>query len=259
MRNIYYLLIFTFFVIVFSSCSNIQKNEDILFQASTVDSLLGGIYDGEITYKQLRQHGNFGIGTFNGLDGEMVALEDKFYQIKASGLAYPVNDLAKTPFAIVTFFEPDKSILLDTALNYGQLRQYLDNLLPTRNIFYAVKIEGVFTYIKTRSIPKQNKPYLPLVEIVKNQPIFEFSNVKGTIVGFRLPAYIKGINVPGYHLHFITENRNAGGHLLECQMQNAWVEIDDMNELHMILPESSRFYQVDLTGERQKELEKVEK
>ncbi|MBL7131679.1 MAG: acetolactate decarboxylase [Candidatus Omnitrophica bacterium] len=239
-----------------SSCSNIQENEDILFQVSTIDSLLGGVYDGEITYKQLRQYGDFGIGTFNGLDGEMVGLGNKFYQIKANGLAYPVNDLTKTPFAIVTFFEPDKSILLDTALNYGQLRQYLDNLLPTQNIFYAIKIEGIFTYIKTRSIPKQNKPYLPLAEIVKNQPIFEFSNVKGAIVGFRLPAYMKGINVPGYHLHFITESRNTGGHLLECQTQNVRVEIDYMSELHMILPESSRFYQVDLTKERQEEVEK---
>ena len=185
-----------------------------------------------------------------------MGLGNKFYQIKANGLAYPVNDLTKTPFAIVTFFEPDKSILLDTALNYGQLRQYLDNLLPTQNIFYAIKIEGIFTYIKTRSIPKQNKPYLPLAEIVKNQPIFEFSNVKGAIVGFRLPAYMKGINVPGYHLHFITESRNTGGHLLECQTQNVRVEIDYMSELHMILPESSRFYQVDLTKERQEEVEK---
>jgi acetolactate decarboxylase len=108
--------------------------------------------------------------------------------------------------------------ILDKAEDYGQLEQYLDKLLPTENIFYAIKIEGTFKYIKTRSVPKQNKPYPPLVEVVKNQPTFEFHNVKGTIVGFRCPSYVEGINVPGYHLHFITGDKKAGGHLLECHL-----------------------------------------
>jgi len=216
-------------------------------------------YDGEITYEELKQHGDFGIGTFNGLDGEMIGLEGKFYQIKADGIAYPVDSLLKAPFAVVTFFEPDKSVLLNQGLDYNQLTQYLDNLLPTKNIFYAVKIEGVFRYIKTRSAPKQNQPYPPLVEVVKNQPTFEFHDVEGTIVGFRCPVYMEGINVPGYHLHFITGDKKAGGHLLECQIKNAKIELDYTSEFYMALLESSEFYEVDLAKEKQTELEKVEK
>jgi acetolactate decarboxylase len=161
---------------------------------------------------------------------------------------------------VVTFFEPDKSALLDESINkYEQLTGYLDNLLPTKNIFYAIKIEGVFEYIKTRSVPKQNKPYSPLVEAVKSQSTFEFQNVEGTMVGFRCPAYAEGVNVPGYHLHFITKDRKAGGHLLECQMQNVTIEIDYTSNFYMVLPQSGEFYKVDLTKGKQKELEKVER
>ena len=152
-----------------------------------------------------------GIGTFNGLDGEMIGLDGAFYQIKADGIAYLVDGSMRTPFAVVTFFESDQMVWLDKASDYKELEKYLDDLLPTPNIFYALKIEGIFEYIRTRSVPRQNKPYAPLVEVIKNQPIFEFHQVKGTMVGFCYPGYAKGINVPGYHLHFITEDRKEGG------------------------------------------------
>lgn len=238
MKIIRYLLVVTSLVIAISGCSCLQENKDVLFQTSTMNAILERDYDGEITYKELKKHGDFGIGTFNGLDGELFALEGKFYRIKADGLAYPVDDSMKTPFAVVTFFEPDKSVLLDGAFDYKQLQQYLDNLLPTKDIFYAIKIEGTFKYVKARNIPKQNKPYPQFSEVVKNQLIFEFHDVEGTIVGFRSPAYVEGMSVPGYHLHFITKDRKTGGHLLECQVQDVKIEIDYTPEFHVVLSES---------------------
>ena len=237
MKIIRYLLVVTSLVIAISGCSCLPENKDVLFQTSTMNAIFERVYDGEITYKQLRQHGDFGIGTFNGLDGELFALEGKFYRIKADGIAYPVDDSMKTPFAVVTFFEPDKSVLLDETFDYKQLQQYLDNLLPTKDIFYAIKIEGTFKYIKARNIPRQNKPYSQFSEVVKNQLIFEFHNVEGTMVGFWCPAYLEEINVPGYHLHFITKDKKTGGHLLECQMQDVKIEIDYTPEFHMALSE----------------------
>ncbi|MEA1935787.1 MAG: acetolactate decarboxylase [Thermodesulfobacteriota bacterium] len=259
MKTIRYLLLFAFLAVAVCGCSHLQKDRDVLFQTSTINALLEGIYDGETTYGELKQHGDFGLGTFNGLDGEMVGLDGKFYQVKADGIAYPVSDSAKTPFAVVTFFKTDKTVLLEKAEDYSQLKQYLDYSLPTKNIFYAIKIEGVFKYIKTRSVPGQTKPYPPLVDVVKNQTTFEFHNVKGTIVGFRCPVYVKGINVPGYHLHFITKNKKAGGHILECQMRNVNIEVDYASKFFMVLPEHSEFYKVDLSKEKETELEKVEK
>ena len=259
MRIIRYLLTAIFLIVTMTGCLHCQKNKDVLFQISTIGALLEGVYDGETTYGELKRHGDFGIGTFNGLDGEMIGLEGKFYQIKTDGIAYLVDDSMKTSFATVTFFESDKSALLEKIENYDQLKKCLDKLLPTKNIFYAIKIEGVFKYVKTRSVPGQNKPYPLLVEVVKTQSIFEFHNVKGTIAGFWCPCYVEGVNVPGYHLHFITEDRKAGGHLLECHLQNARVEIDYTSEFYMALLKSDEFYKTDLTRKKQKELERVER
>lgn len=246
-------------VLALSGCSHLKGNRDVLFQTSTITALLEGVYDGNMTFGELRRRGDTGIGTFDGLDGEMLGFNGEFYQIKADGLAYPVDDSMKTPFAAVTFFEADKSVFLENFPDYKSLEEYLDGQLPTKNLIYVVKIEGSFSYIKTRSVPRQNKPYPPLVEVVKNQPLFEFRNVRGTLIGFRLPEFTKGINVPGYHLHFITEDRKGGGHLLECSIEKAKAEIDYTPEFYMTLPEDAQFYGADLTKEKQKDLEKVEK
>lgn len=252
-------LISLFLAIGLWGCATVQPDRDVLFQTSTIDALLVGVYDGETDFKTLKKNGDFGLGTFNGLDGEMIALDGTFYQIKVDGVAYPVEESMKTPFSVVTFFESDDHGQLNGMLNYEQLKQCIDSLIPTKNLFYAVKIDGIFNYVKTRSVPRQYKPYPPLVEVVKNQAIFEFHNVKGTILGFRTPGYVKGINVPGYHLHFITEDRNAGGHLLACQTQQVEIQVDYSSKFYMVLPQATDFGEANLTKERHKELEKVEK
>ena len=240
-------------------CSYAQKNEEVLYQTSTINALLDEVYDGNVTFKELKKHGDLGLGTFNNLDGEMIGLDGEFYQIKADGIASLVDDLMETPFAVVTFFEPDKTIVLKKTVNDKQLEQHLDNVLPTRNIFYVFKIEGTFKYVKTRSVPGQDKPYPPLIEIVKDQPIFEFYDVKGTLVGSWFPGYMKGINVSGYHFHFITEDKKAGGHLLECQTENVEIGIDYISNLYLALPEDEGFYKAELSKENRAVLEKVEK
>lgn len=257
MRKTYCLLAVVCLIIAMGAfgCSKPQEDKDVLFQTSTFDALLKGVYDGNMTFKDLKKYGDFGIGTFNGLDGEMVEVAGQFYQIKADGIAYPVDDLMRTPFSVVTFFEVNTSFLSGNISDYKYLGQYLDSLLPTENIFYAVKIEGVFDYIRTRSVYKQIKPYPPLTEAVKGQSTFELRDVTGTIIGFRCPFYAEGINVPGYHFHFITTDRKAGGHLLECQMHDARIEIDYTSELHMVLPENEDFYNVGSAEEGETEAE----
>ena len=245
-------------VVVFG-CSHVQESNDVLFQTSTISALLEGVYDGEVTFEELKRHGDFGIGTFNDLDGEMIGLDGEFYQVKADGVAYPVDDSMKTPFANVTFFEADNSVPLNEPLDYKGLEEYLDKILPTESIFYAVRIDGTFKYIKTRSVPGQKKPYPRLVEVVKNQAIFEFHDVEGTMVGMRCPAYVNGINVPGYHIHFIDKERKSGGHLLECQIGNVKVDVDYTSEFYMALPKKGEFYKANLAEDKQAELEKVEK
>lgn len=238
MKKTCLLLIILAIAIAVPGCSESTANRDTLYQVSMYSVLAEGGYDGNIIYKDLKQHGDFGIGTFDNLDGEMIAVAGNFYQIKADGKAYHVYDSTEAPFAIVTFFEADTIISLDNIVDYEQLKQHLDSLLPDKDIFYALKIDGDFDYIKARSVPAQSKPYPSLDESLKEQTIFEFHNVTGTMVGFWCPAYVDKINVPGYHFHFITADREDGGHLLECQIKSAQAEIDYTSGFHMELLES---------------------
>ena len=249
-------------VLFLSACSSVQQHQQTqtFFQTSTINALLKGDYDGNATFKQLKRHGDFGLGTVNTLNGEMVGLDGKFYQIRTNGKAYLISDTMKTPFAEVTFFKADTTILLDDSINsYAQLKSYLDKLLPTPNIFYAFRITGRFDYIETRSVPQQHKPYQLLVNVVKNQATFEFHNVDGTMVGFWCPAFMKGVNVPGYHIHFINKNRSAGGHMLACRLHKARIEIDYLSNFKMDLPRTTSFYSLDLNPQKNNDLEKVEK
>lgn len=157
----------------------------VLFQASTYSALQAGDYNGETSLKELRAHGDFGLGTFDALDGEMVFLNSTFYKIKSDGNAYLTNDSMKTPFADVTSFEVDRQLVFSEAsngsLNYSELQHYLDQQLPTKNMFYTAKISGECTYLEVRSPTKQVMPYPPLSDALKNQSVFELHNVTGTL------------------------------------------------------------------------------
>ena len=189
----------------------------------------------------------------------MIALDGAFYQIKADGQVYPVTGAMKTPFAAVTFFKAGRTHMIDMPLKYPQLLDYVTKLLPSPNLPYAIRIDGLFPYVKARSIPRQQKPYPPLAQAAEKQVVFELANVKGIIVGFRNPAYLAGINLPGYHCHFITADRRAGGHLLDCRVEGATVAVDALSNFYLRLPDSQEFLKSDLTGDRRHELEKVER
>ncbi len=231
----------------------------LLFQTSTLQALMAGVYDGDLTFQELAQHGDFGLGTFDGLDGEMIALDGVFYQIKADGRVYAVAGSMKTPFAEVTFFKPGRTHMIERPMNFRDLLDYVDRLLPSPNLPYAIRIDGLFPNVKTRSIPRQQQPYPPLATAAARQVVFDLANVRGVIVAFRHPAYLAGVNLPGYHCHFITADRQAGGHLLDCRVEEASVSVDVLSNFWLRLPESGEFARTDLTPDRRQELEKVEK
>ena len=251
------IVIAVLFVFLISSCE--QKPKDTLYQVSTIDALLDGAYDGEIKFGEVKKHGDFGICTFDAIDGEMIALDGQFYQIKTDGKAYRVSSATKTPFADVCFFKPEQRIVIKKKLTFDQLKQFIDKLLPTKNIFYAIKIKGNFNYVKARSVPKQKKPYPPLAEVVKDQVVFEFHDKKGTAIGFYSPSYVKGIGVPEYHMHFLQDNRKKGGHILDLTISHAVIEIDYLDKFYLVLPKNASFLNADLAKDRQAELQKVEK
>lgn len=232
---------------------------ETLVQISTIDALLAGLYDGKATIGDLKRQGDLGIGTFDALDGEMVLLDGQVYRVSADGKAAVVPDQETTPFAGVTFFAADQEISVPPGTDFAAFRALVDKALPSPNLFYAIRLEGRFKSVSTRSVPRQSKPYKELVEVVKNQPIFDFQEVEGTLVGFYCPPFVTGINVPGYHLHFLTTDRTAGGHLLGFTVDHATLQIDTLNRFVLQLPEDKGFAGVDLQQDRKQELQKVEK
>ena len=234
--------------------------QDTVYQASTIDALLAGVYDGDTSCRNLLQQGDFGIGTFDGLDGEMVLLDGEMFQVKADGKVYRPSLDTKTPFATVCNFTPEATIPVVAGSNFEAIEELLNEVAPNQNLFYAIKIKGHFRSMKTRSVPSQQKPYPPLREVTKNQPEFTMEDVSGTIVGFRCPAYVKGMNVPGYHLHFISNDRTKGGHILSFEVGYGQCELDALNRYALRLPvNSSEFAETDLTKDRSKELQDVER
>jgi acetolactate decarboxylase len=216
------------------------REKDTLFQVSTMSALLAGAFDGEKTFEELKKTGDFGIGVIHALDGKMIALDGEFYQIKVLGRSFPVSDQMKTPFAAVTFFEEDEFVIIeDGPLRFARLKKSLDNLIADKTSVYAVRIDGEFAFAKTRSVPSQKRPYRRLNTVLRTgQKVREFENVEGTMVGFWYPRYVGGINIPGYHFHFITKDRTAGGHLLDCRLTKGVARIDRKTRIHIELLEN---------------------
>jgi acetolactate decarboxylase len=239
---------------------NPVAGRDTLAQISTIDSLMAGVYDGTITCGNIKEYGDFGVGTFDKLDGEMVVLDGGVFQVKSDGVVYKVEDALTSPFAAVTYFDADLKPQISAGLKMADVQKLIDSSVPTENIFYAIKIDGTFSYMKTRSVPAQQKPYPVLTEVTAKQAVFEFQNISGTIVGFRCPPYVNGVNVPGYHLHFLTADKKAGGHILDFTVQEAKLTIDETPNFLMLLPgEGSDFYKLDLSGNKATDIQKAEK
>lgn len=231
--------------------SQLNVEHDTLFQASTYGALRAGDYTGDITFDEVRAHGDVGLGTFDALDGEMVELNGTFYQIKSDGHVYAVNGSAKTPWTQTTYFEPDEHITLPTesnGTNYSQLQRVLDAHLPTHNIFYAVRITGECDYVKARSPPPQEQPYPTLTNALKNQSVFEFQNVTGTLIGFYSPQHMNGTVPSGWHFHFLNADATGGGHVLDITLSHATADVDNTTQFSMTLPQTDAFATLNLTN-----------
>lgn len=231
---------------------------DTLVQVSTIDALLAGLYDGVSTMATLKSQGDFGIGTFDGLDGEMIVVDGVVYRVRADGRATVVADQETSPFASVTFFDAEQTQALAPGTDFDAFRARAGMMQPSPNWFYAFRLEGRFKRVTTRSVPRQYPPYQPLVEVVKSQPVFNFEQVDGVLVGFYCPSFVQGINVPGYHLHFLTADRTAGGHVLDFTTDRVTLKLDTLQRFELNLPRSEAFAAVDLGRDRKQELKKVE-
>jgi acetolactate decarboxylase len=209
----------------------------VLFQASTIGALLDGSFEGDLTFAELAERGDLGLGTLNGLDGEMIAIDGEFLRADVDGNVTEIGPQARTPFAVVTEFEPTVEGEITAGLDHESILGALDSMARPGTSSFAVRLDGRFASVRARSVPRQTPPYRTLAEVVGDQHVFELTDVEGSMVGFRFPAYIEGIEVSGYHLHFVDRDRRRGGHVLGSRADGPLrVRIDPSDDLHIELP-----------------------
>jgi acetolactate decarboxylase len=226
----------------FGALSGAYGLNGTLFQVAPYSAPLHGDFAGDYKFGQLVKHGDFGIGTFNDLDGELIAVDGKFYQYLSDGKLHPIKANQLMPWAAVQYFKPTIHKNLDNVANFKDLTGILSKTCPNPNTPCAIRIDGNFS-IKYRIVRKQHKPYPPGSEVLKGQVVIERQNVKGTMVGYWSPQYWSVFMAP-VHLHFVTADRSSGGHVLEVNVINGKLSAQPINEVQMYLPNTKSFSEV---------------
>jgi acetolactate decarboxylase len=229
-----------------------------LFQVSTSAALVEGLYEGAVRVSRLISHGDFGLGTFVDLDGEMVVLDGVCYRVSANGSVETVAEDRLIPYAVVTRFNTEFSKQFDHLDSFNALVSACDELRESNNVFYALRVEGRFPFVKAR-VMKAVTEGTGLKSAASGQEEFLFNEVQGTLVGLWSPGFAGSFSVPGYHFHFLSTDRQKGGHVLECNAIDVTVRGCAMNQMHVSLPETEEFLKADLTRDPQADLSSAER
>lgn len=239
-------------------------NREIMYQVATLQSLMVGNYDGFVSVSELRKHGDIGVGTFERIDGEMIVLDGTVYQARYDGSVNVADDNTGVPFATVTYFDCDTVVTLDRIDNLKNLAEKLDDAIVTlgRNLIYVVRIDiPECQKVIVRSEVPQDKPYRMLAETMTTaQREFSYKNVGGTIVAVYFPSFFASQNTPGWHFHFISDDRTKGGHVLDLGVgKPVKVQIDATPYYKLYMPEKESFSHKKLDMDLSKDIQKVEK
>jgi acetolactate decarboxylase len=226
----------------------LQLQHGTLFQVSKGGALVEGLYRGEMTVGILRGYGDHGVGTFDGLDGELVVADGRVFQIRSDGGVSEAEDAIRTPFALITRFHPEIIGHVATCTSYGDLQRQLDAWRPSDHDFYAIRVEARFAEIVSRAV-RPSTEGSPLAEAIPNQGATRALDVSGVLVGFWSPMFVTALTVPGYHLHFLDADRRWGGHLIDVQGSDLRVRIQRLAEFRVCLPETAEFLAADLRTE----------
>jgi acetolactate decarboxylase len=229
-----------------------------LFQVSTSGALVAGVYDKQVSVQTILEHGDFGLGTFAHLDGEMVVLDGHAYQVLGTGAVAEASPNAWAPFAVVTRFSPETNVTLGPISTFLELQRLCDSHRKSGNLFYALRLDGTFARIRTRAV-NPAAPGARLLDAAKAQSEFSFENISGTLVGLWSPGFSSAFSVAGYHLHFLSSDHQHGGHVLDLEAEQLQLQLETLNDFHLVLPESRNFLRADLSKNTADELAYAER
>jgi acetolactate decarboxylase len=232
-------------------------NHHSIFQVSTSTAVVEGVFGGYATVSELKQHGDFGLGTFDGLDGEMIMVDGNCYQATNNGVVNAAEPDWGVPFGVVTRFEEDLAFTVDANISFAEFQHLIDRQRPTENLFVGIRAEVTTPRMSLRAACKA-APGEGLVEAVQHQSEFSATDLHGTLVGFWTPTYASAFNVPGYHFHFLDDDRQFGGHVLDMDIATASVSLHLESDMHVVLPETAEFLTADLRTDPTEALEITE-
>ena len=228
-----------------------------LWQLSTSSAVVKGVFGEALQVKDLADHGDFGIGTFEQLDGEGILLNGVCWQAGADGTLIKAPMEEGIPFWISTHFACERKMRVGPISDLTQFGQLLDPYRPSANLFVAIRVTGEFDEVMVRSVSRVEQG-ASLLDATRAQTTFTYHAIRGTLVGFWSPAHASSLNIPGYHLHFLSDDQRHGGHLLDLKATALEVEFDFQSNLRLALPETKEFLMADLSGDPTAALEEAE-
>jgi len=236
------------------------KDRETIYQIALLQSLAMGYFDGSISVKDLKKHGDTGIGTFEGLNGEMIVLDGVVYRANQDCEINIMDDKETVPFSNVTFFDKEISVKLADVPDKAALEKILNETLDKkgRNSFYMVKISGDFNEILVRSEKGTTEPYPTLVEALKTQKEITPQNISGTIVGLYCPDFMSSLNSTGWHFHFISADKKIGGHVLELNLKSGEAQLDKTDGFKLDLPKKKNFHALNFKQDMKEDIRKAE-
>ncbi|MCV9933588.1 acetolactate decarboxylase [Flavobacterium sp. LS1R47] len=221
------------------------QEEKPIFHYSVMDAMRNGVYIGDLSIKSLGAKGSFGLGTYNHLDGEIIALDGVFYRIASNGHVSKAEYKREVPFAAVTFFRADKKYEMSGIKNIEMLQKEIMSKLPSANTPYAIRIETVFESIVVGGANKlEEMNTTGLAELMKTRPLYKKEHVSGTMVGFYNPPTFASIDLSPFHFHFISDDKTFGGHLVSGELSSVKIKIsiDEKPGYEVLLPKQNKTF-----------------
>ncbi|USS93710.1 acetolactate decarboxylase [Fructilactobacillus ixorae] len=216
-------------------------NQNLLYQHSTLADLTAGLFTGTMSVAELLKHGDTGIGTGDGLDGELIILQGTLYQVTASGDVNVLQPNDQVPFATVNFADYQPEMRIQRQGRDATLQQ-IASAHPWQNLFYSFQLTGQFSRVQTRSVHKQTKPYQTLEQAAKEQAVFEKQAVSGTMLGYYAPQLYNGVAVGGFHYHFLAADHDFGGHVLDFEVADAELSLEPFTDFQEHFPVTSQAF-----------------
>ena len=215
-------------------------------QFAVLDALLAGAYESGIPVAEARSLGDFGLGCVDHLGGEVVIIDGTAIECTVEGPPNPMNDDEILPFAIVCRF-PELPAVGVGRRDLAGFAAFVGSQLASRNLFHAVRYDGVLSHVRVRVTPRQHHPLPRLAEVTSHQIETTVSDIRGTLVGFWTPAIYQGIAVAGLHLHFLSEDRSVGGHVLDLAVERGELRVAPYARFELLLPTDDLFLRTELT------------